>query len=129
MAEEDIPKTAVCTPYGLFEFTVMTFGLHNAAQTFQRYRNTVLSDLDFCFAYIDDILVFSANPEEYVRNLTTLFERMRQHQIVVNPVKCVFGVSEVEYLAHNISTRETRSATAKCDFPKPQIVKDFIAVS
>ncbi len=129
VADEDIPKTAVCTPFGLFEFTVMTFGLRNAAQTFQRHLNNVLNDLDFCFAYIDDILVFSANPEEHVRHLKTLFERLKQHQIVVNAAKCVFGASEVEYLGHSISTHGTRPATAKVtaisDFPKPQTVKDL----
>ncbi|RYA68756.1 hypothetical protein DD592_26750, partial [Enterobacter cloacae complex sp. 2DZ2F20B] len=129
VADEDIPKTAVCTPFGLFEFTVMTFGLRNAAQTFQRHLKNVLNDLDFCFAYIDDILVFSANPEEHVRHLKTLFERLKQHQIVVNAAKCVFGASEVEYLGHSISTHGTRPATAKVtaisDFPKPQTVKDL----
>ncbi|KMQ93212.1 integrase core domain protein [Lasius niger] len=47
VAEEDIPKTAVTTPFGLFEFLVMPFGLRNAAQTFQRLMNTILSGLDF----------------------------------------------------------------------------------
>lgn len=47
IAKEDIPKTAVITPFGLFEFTVMTFGLRNASQTFQRYLNQVLGDLNY----------------------------------------------------------------------------------
>jgi hypothetical protein len=59
---EDIQKTAITTPLGLFEFPFMSFGLHNAAQTFQRFMDEILKDLDFCFAYIDDILVFSRSP-------------------------------------------------------------------
>ncbi|KMQ82214.1 gag-pol polyprotein, partial [Lasius niger] len=51
VAEKDIPKTAVTTPFGLFEFLVMPFGLRNAAQTFQRLMNPFLSGLDFCFCY------------------------------------------------------------------------------
>lgn len=50
MAEEDIQKTALITPFGLFEFPSMTFGLCNAAQTFQRFVNHVIQGLDFCYA-------------------------------------------------------------------------------
>ncbi|GFT44542.1 retrovirus-related Pol polyprotein from transposon 297 [Trichonephila clavipes] len=62
--EEDIPKTAKTTPFGLFEFLFMSFGLRNVGQTFQRFIDGVLHGLDFCFGYIDDILVFSANNDE-----------------------------------------------------------------
>lgn len=65
IAENDIPKVAVITPFGLFEFTVMTFGLRNAAQTFQRYLHQALRDLDFVFSYIDDILIASVSAEEH----------------------------------------------------------------
>lgn len=129
MAEEDIPKTAVCTPFGLFEFTVMTFGLRNAAQTFQRHLNVVLSGLDFCFAYIDDILVFSENREEHFKHLQLLFERLRDFNIIVNPAKCVFGASEVDYLGHHISADGTCPLKAKVEailnFPKPETVKEL----
>ena len=56
---DDIPKTAVITPFGLFEFLRMPFGLKNAAQTFQRFMDSVLQDLDYIFVYLDDILVAS----------------------------------------------------------------------
>ena len=55
MAPEDREKTAVITPFGLFEYNVVPFGLKNAAQTFQRFMDVVLRDLDFVFCYIDDI--------------------------------------------------------------------------
>ena len=55
----DIHKTAVITPFGLFEFLRMPFGLKNAAQTFQRFIDSILQDLDFLFVYLDDILVAS----------------------------------------------------------------------
>ena len=53
---DDIAKTAIITPFGLFEFPYMSFGLRNAEQTFQRFIDEVLRDLDFCYAYIDDVL-------------------------------------------------------------------------
>ena len=66
VAPEDIPKTAIITPFGLFEFMYMTFGLCNASQTFQRYINSALGDLDFVYLYIDDILVASSSLEEHI---------------------------------------------------------------
>ena len=50
----DVPKTAITTPFGLYEYTAMPFGLSNAAQTFQRFIDTVLRGLNFCYAYLDD---------------------------------------------------------------------------
>ncbi|GBN00219.1 Retrovirus-related Pol polyprotein from transposon opus [Araneus ventricosus] len=68
----DIPKTAVITPVGLFKYTKMTFGLKNAAQSFQRFMDQILWGLD-CFAHLDDILVASAidHNDNQVRLLTT----------------------------------------------------------
>ena len=57
VAEADIPKTAIITPFGLYEFLRMPFGLKNAAQAFHRLMDTVCHGLDFAFVYIDDILV------------------------------------------------------------------------
>jgi hypothetical protein len=75
----DIPKTAITTPFGLFEFPFMSFGLRNAAQTFQRFMDELLRGLDFCFAYLDDILVFSRSREEHDQHLRTLFDRLQMH--------------------------------------------------
>ncbi|GBM42285.1 Transposon Ty3-I Gag-Pol polyprotein [Araneus ventricosus] len=66
---DDIEKTAIITPFGLFEFPYLNFGLCSAAQTFQRFINEVLYGFDFCFAYIDDILVFSKHKMEHTQHL------------------------------------------------------------
>ena len=70
----DVPKTAVTTPFGLFEFLRMPFGLRNAAQTFQRFMDQVLRGLHFCYDYIDDLLIASPNPEEHKQHLWSVFE-------------------------------------------------------
>lgn len=58
VAPEDVPKTAVKTPIGFFEYLRMPFGLRNASQSFQGYRSHTLFDLDFEYTYIDEIIVF-----------------------------------------------------------------------
>ena len=65
----DIPKTAVITPSVLFEFVRMPFGLRNAAQTFQRFIDQTLCGLQFCYAYIDDLLIASHTPDEHTEHL------------------------------------------------------------
>ena len=65
----DIPKTVVATPFGLFEFLRMPFGLRNAAQMFQRFIDQVLCGLHFCYAYIDDLLIARA-PTQMSTNST-----------------------------------------------------------
>ena len=61
VAVEDIPKTAITTPFGLLEFHRMPFGLRNAAPTFQRFMNNVLQGLDFAYEYIDDLLIVTSS--------------------------------------------------------------------
>ncbi|GFY10331.1 hypothetical protein TNCV_2630091 [Trichonephila clavipes] len=72
IAECDIPKTAVTTPWGLYEYTHLCFGLVNAPQTFMRFMHEVLRGLPFCFVYLDDILCYSENAEEHRSHLRTV---------------------------------------------------------
>ena len=69
MAPEDICKTTIITPFGMFEFLRLPFGLRNAGNTFQRLMDSILGDLPFCFVYVDDILVFRKNLETHVDHL------------------------------------------------------------
>lgn len=118
VAEEDICKTAITTPFGLFEFPYMSFGLRNAAQTFQRFMDEVLRGLDFCFAYIDDVLIASSSEEEHQEHLTIIFKRFQNHSLVLNPSKSVFGQKQVRFLGYLISKDGT------C--PLPDRVKDIL---
>lgn len=126
---EDIPKTAITTPFGLFEYRYMPFGLRNSAQTFQRFINEVLHGLDFCYAYIDDILVASTSEEEHKYHLRELFERLQQFGVRLNPAKCVFGEAQVKFLGYLISKEGTRSLPEKVEaiqnFNKPETVKQL----
>lgn len=126
---EDVSKTAITTPFGLFEFPYMTFGLRNAAQTFQRFVDEVLLGLDFCYGYIDDILVFSSSPELHQEHLRQLFERLKQYGILINTSKCKLGQSEVTFLGYQVSATGTKPLETKVEaiqnFATPKTVKEL----
>lgn len=82
--EDDIPKTALITPFGLFEFMFMAFGLCNAAQTFQRLIHQILRGCAFAFVYIDDICVASKDETEHREYLHESFRRLDQHNLRIN---------------------------------------------
>ena len=123
MEPTSIQKTAITTPFGLFEFTRMPFGLRNAAQTFQRFIDEVLRDLHFSYAYIDDVLIASSTPEEHKQHLKLVFDRFKQFGVIINPAKCELGVSELTFLGHYLNTQGVRPLHDKVkviqDFPQP----------
>ncbi|BHF75397.1 hypothetical protein SprV_0501849400 [Sparganum proliferum] len=121
VAPEDVPKTAVTTPFGLFEFIRMPFGLRNAAQTFQRFIDRVLRGLPFVYAYIDDLLVASRNAEEHKEHLALVFDRLDQFGVVINPSKCVLGVPSLDFLGHHVDAQGLRPLSSKVE-----AIRDFL---
>ncbi|CAB3381626.1 Hypothetical predicted protein [Cloeon dipterum] len=121
---DDVPKTAICTPFGLFEFIFMPFGLRNAAQTCQRLLDEITQGLDFCFPYLDDILIASKNEEEHKAHLRTLFKRLSDHGILLNIAKCELGVAEIDFLGYKITAEGTKPRNERVDaiskFPRPE---------
>ena len=99
MNADDIAKTAIVTPFGLFEYLRMPFGLKNAAQ---RFMDNVFRDMQFVYVYLDDILVASSSVEEHY--LRQLFERLAEYGLVVNPQKCVLGQSSLDFLGHRVTS-------------------------
>ena len=98
---EDIQKTAITTTFVLFEFPFISVGSRNAAQSFQSFMDEILKDLDFCFAYIDDILVFSHSPQEHDQHFRILFTQLQNYG---KPSKCVFRVPEISFPVYKISS-------------------------
>ena len=103
--EQDIPKTAFTMRYGLYEYTVMSFGLTNAPAYFMNMMNKVFMEfLDkFVVVFIDDILVFSKNKQEHEVHLRLVLEKLREHQLYAKFSKCEFWLDEVAFLGHVVS--------------------------
>jgi hypothetical protein len=104
--ESDIPKTAFRTRYGLYEYTVMSFGLTNAPAYFMYLMNKVFMEyLDkFFVVFIDDILIFTKTEEEHEKHLRLVLEKLRSNQLYAKFSKCEFWLTEVAFLRHVIST-------------------------
>ncbi|GBO13151.1 Transposon Ty3-I Gag-Pol polyprotein, partial [Araneus ventricosus] len=129
MHEDDKQKTAIITPFGLFQFNFMTFGLRNAAQTMQRLMDNALQGLDFCFVYIDDLLIASSSLEEHLDHLKQVFDRLRKFGLVLNRDKCVFAVENLSFLGHKIDkygiTPLPEKVEAISNFPRPKTIQDL----
>ena len=98
MAQQDIPKMAVITPFRLYEFLWMPCGLRNVGQFFQHFMDEVLEGLDCIFVYLDNTLVASNTEKEHKIHLEEVFEQLQQQGLVLHLEKCVFFVSSVESL-------------------------------
>ena len=127
VAKNHVPKTAITTPFGLFEFLRVPFGLRNAAQTFQRFMNHVLHGLDFAFVYIDDVMIASSTMEEHCLHVEEVFKRLKQYGVVINPSKCQFGQTDINFLGHKISASGISPLPEKTEairtFPVPDTMR------
>jgi hypothetical protein len=103
--ECDIPKTAFVSRYGLYEYTVMSFGLTNAPAYFLYLMNKVFMEyLDkFVLVFIDDILVYSRSEEEHEEHLCLALQKLREHRLYAKLSKCEFWMKQVAFLGYVIS--------------------------
>jgi hypothetical protein len=101
----DIPKTAFSTRYGLYEFTVMSFGLTNAPAYFMNLMNKVFMEyLDrFVVVFIDDILIYYQSDSDHEEHLRLVLQKLRDNQLYAKFSKCEFWIGEVSFLGHIIS--------------------------
>ncbi|GFW42240.1 retrovirus-related Pol polyprotein from transposon opus [Trichonephila clavipes] len=129
IVEEDKEKTAITTPFGLYEFNTMSFGLRNAPSTFQRFITEVLYGLDFVFLYLDDVLVASSTEEEHSEHLKMVFERFQQYGLRINVSKSVMGAAQVEYLGFLITAEGSRPLPEKVqaifNYKLPETIHDL----
>lgn len=131
---EDVHKTAIVTPFGLFEFVYMNFGLRNAGQTFQRFMHEVLNGLTFVFCYLDDILIASSDESEHREHIRIVFDRLRAYGLTINASKCQLFQPSVTFLGHSIDSEGIRplpervQAIADIKLPETaQELKRFLA--
>ena len=105
IAPEDQDKTAMVTHLGTFAWNVVGFGLKNAPSHFMRCMDMVLTGLNWktCCVFVDDIIVFSDNFEDHLRDLSEVCRRLRKHKLSLHPDKCQLFKDQVVYLGYTIS--------------------------
>ena len=122
--------SAFITPFGLFQYERLPFGLSNAPATFQRIVNHAIQDLPGTFAYIDDIVVVSDTWDEHVLRLQSLLTRLKEVGLTINLAKSSFGKAKVRYLGHVIGCGEVfpkkENITAILEYPIPSNRKSLL---
>lgn len=129
--EEDKEKTAFSVPQGHFEYNRMCFGLKGAPACFTRLMNEVLRGLigKACYVYLDDIVCYGKDLEHQIQNLRLVFERLREHTLLLQPEKCCFLKRSTTFLGHIITNEGVKPDPSKIDavkkFPIPTNVQEL----
>ncbi|PSR71874.1 hypothetical protein PHLCEN_2v12251, partial [Hermanssonia centrifuga] len=127
---DDIPLTAVTTPFGLYEWTVMPQGCRNAPATHQRRMFNALRDHigSICHVYLDDIVIWSQSLEEHQQNVSTVLECLRRHKLFCSPTKTDLFCISINFLGHYISANGIEADNKKVekilDWPVPRSASD-----
>jgi len=130
IADGDEWKTAFRTHYRSYEFQVMHYGLTNAPASFQRFMNDIFKDLlDMCVVvYLDDILIYSDNPDKHLPHVRKVLRRLRAHNLYAKIEKCAFGVDTTDFLGFIVGPEGLRMDDSKIqvirNWPTPRKVKD-----
>ena len=126
----DIPKTAFRTPQGLYEFTVMPFGLANAPSIFQSAMDRIFAaQLNRCvLIYLEGVLVFSPTAEQHEKDLEEVLNVLKMHGLVAARAKCKLNQPEVAYLGHVIGAHgvqpDPRKVASVREWPVPTSVTE-----
>lgn len=117
MSEADRPKTAFCTPFGLFERNRMPFGFCNAPSTFQRLMQQLFGDQQgqSLLLYLDDIVIVSSTFEQHLTRLELVLECSQQQGLKAKMDKCAFFTCKVLYLGHVVSDWAVSKDPSKVD--------------
>ena len=128
---ESIEKTAFITPFGLFEYEVLPFGLSTACETYQRMVDKLIAGLKYthCVGYLDDIIIWSVDFPQHLERLGLVFDRIKNANLKLQPQKCSFGKKEIKYLGWTVSAEGTKPDENKViavkHFPRPTTKKEI----
>lgn len=126
----DVEKTATVTPWGVFVYKRLAFGLCNAPSTFSRLVDSVLSGIDGIYCYLDDCLVYAPDESSHFKILEKVFQRLQDSGLAIKLSKCSFGQKKVDYLGYEVSQAGIKPLKTKVkaivDFPNPRSQKELL---
>ena len=127
----DQKHTSFRTPMGIFCYKVMSFGLKNAGATYQRAMTKIFHDLihKIVECLVDDLVVKAVSHEEHFHNLKVVFDRLREHALKLNPLKCAFMVSSGKFIGFIIRHKRIEIDPSKIkaimEMPPPRNLKQL----
>ena len=130
VSPQDVPKTAIVTKFGNYEWKVMAMGLSNAPAAFQTLMHSVLQPYlgKFVTVFIDDILIFSTTAEEHLHHLRLILEQLSLHTLFAKPTKCELFATTITFLGHTFCNGtiavDAEKTSAVRDWPTPASVVD-----
>lgn len=116
---------------GLYQFTRLPFGLHNAPATFQRLVDKIFGpELEpFVFVYLDDIVIATPTFGKHLEILSEVFERLQKANLTLSRKKCSFCRTELKYLGYVVSRQglhvDPEKVSAIVNIPIPQSVQEI----
>ncbi|XP_055822105.1 uncharacterized protein LOC129890610 [Solanum dulcamara] len=128
MDEKNIEKTAFITPWGVYHYRVMPFGLKNVGGTYMREIMIIFHDMihkEFK-VYVDDVIIKSRESADQLTYLKKFFDRLCKYNLKLNPAKCAFGVPAGKLLGFIVSRRGIELDPAKIKTEECQIAFDAI---
>lgn len=103
LSPESKEKIAFSTPYKLYQFVTLPFGLFGVPATFQRLMDHMLRlHTAYVATYLDDIIIHSNSWAEHVQQVATVLESLRQAGLIANLMRCAVGQREVRYLGYHL---------------------------
>eukprot|EP00834_Sanchytrium_tribonematis_P007705 NODE_743_length_4284_cov_0.513501.p1 type:complete len:326 gc:universal NODE_743_length_4284_cov_0.513501:3845-2868(-) len=115
LAEKDKEKTAFVTPFGLYQFKVMPFGLSTAPATFQRLMNEIFDKMigKDLLIYLDDLLIFASTFEEILGKFKGVLSKLEEHGLTLNAKKCRLGMTRINFLGFKVTEMAYKPATRR----------------
>lgn len=122
------PYTVFRTPTGLYQYTVMPFGLHGTPATFQRFMDGILVGCDqYAAAYLDDVVIYNQTWQEDLDRLCDVLRRLQKAGLTINSTKCSWAQTKVMYLGYLLGHGQIKPQLEKLkaiqNIPRPQTKK------
>jgi len=117
MVPENMKKTTLVTKTGLYDWTIMPFGLKNATCTFTRTMLLVFKELGdkFLKVFVDDLNVHIKNWEDHLQHLEAVLSKFKEVNLKLNPGKCCFVAESIVFLGYVVSKEGTKPDPKKID--------------
>ena len=127
---KDVEKTTTVTPWGVFVYKRLAFGLSGGPSSFMKLIESVLAGLEGVFCYLDDLLIYAQDEETHFERLKAVFERLKESGLSIKLSKCEFGKKEVEYLGYTVNSQGIlplkKKVAALQDFKPPRTQKELL---